>query len=296
MANRHRKEIYRFEGYDIHILGAPRPGLRDLYHGLLRVPWWATFALIVGGYLLLNVLFAVLYLMMGGVANVQSGSFLDAFFFSVQTMGTIGYGAMYPITRAAHFLVVAESVVGLVVTALATGLVFARFSQVRARLMFSRVATISPMDNVPTLTVRIGNERRSAIIDAHFRMTLTRTTRTSEGVTIYRATEMKLMRNRAAALARSWMIAHRIEPGSPLQGDTPESLTATEVEITIEVSGIDDTALQPVHARKVFPAASIVWGARLADVITETEDKMIIDLAKFHDIELTALTESFPYP
>jgi inward rectifier potassium channel len=152
------------------------------------------------------------------------------------------------------------------------------------------------MDGVPTLMVRLGNERRSAIIDAHFRMTLVRTTRTAEGVTIYRATEMSLLRNRAAALARSWMIAHRIEPGSPLHGDTPESLSATEVEITVEVAGVDDTALQPVHARKVFPAASIVWGARLADVITETDNLMILDLAKFHDIEPTAPTESFPYP
>src|SRR5437867_590595 len=102
----HRKEIYRTAAYEVHIVGAPIPGLRDLYHALLRVPWWAAFLIIVGGYLALNAIFALLFYAIGGVANAQAGSFLDAFFFSVQTMGTIGYGTMYPATRAANILVV----------------------------------------------------------------------------------------------------------------------------------------------------------------------------------------------
>src|SRR5690349_16004983 len=117
-----RRETFRTAAYNIHILGAPAPNWRDLYHALLRVPWWAAFAIIVGGYLLLNVLFACLYLWTGGIANARPHSLLDAFFFSVQTMGTIGYGTMVPANTAANVLVVAESVTGLVVTALATGL------------------------------------------------------------------------------------------------------------------------------------------------------------------------------
>src|SRR5262249_47047312 len=162
--------------YEIHILGAPRVGLRDLYHGLLRVPWWAALGTIVGGYLALNAVFATLYLAVGGIANAEPGSFADAFFFSVQTMGTIGYGAMHPAPRVANALVVAESVTGLVVTALATGLVFARFSQTRARVVFSSRAAIGPMDGVPTLMIRVGNERGNRIVDASFRLGLTRTT------------------------------------------------------------------------------------------------------------------------
>src|SRR4030095_13152183 len=163
-ARRHRKEILRTEAYNIHVIGAPAPGVRDLYHALLRVPWWATFAVIVGSYLGLNAIFAVLYLWAGGIANARPGSFVDEFFFSVQTMGTIGYGTMYPATVAANVLVVAESVTGLLATALATGLVFVRFSQTRARLVFSSKVAIGPLDGAPTLMLRVGNERRGNIV------------------------------------------------------------------------------------------------------------------------------------
>src|SRR5438045_1838977 len=115
-----RKEILRNEDYGFHIIGGPATGLRDLYHALLSVNWWAALSVIVGGYLVLNVIFATGYLLAGGVANAESGSFIDAFFFSVQTMGTIGYGSMFPVSRLANTLVVAESVTGLIVTALAT--------------------------------------------------------------------------------------------------------------------------------------------------------------------------------
>ncbi len=197
-----RKEMLRTASYNIHIIGVPAPGVRDLYHALLRVPWWAAFTIIVGGYLLLNGIFALLYLWIGGVANVRPGSVLDAFFFSVQTMGTVGYGSMYPASTAANVLVVAESVTSLVVTALATGLVFVRFSQTRARLVFSSKVAVGPMDGVPTLMLRVGNERRGNIVGTQFRLTFTRTSKTAEGVTIYRLEELPLVRSRAPELDR----------------------------------------------------------------------------------------------
>src|SRR5205823_969491 len=138
---------------------------------------------------------------------------------------------MYPSSAAANVLVVMESVTGLVVTAVATGLVFVRFSQVRPRVQFSAKATIGRMDGVPTLTIRVGNERRNNIVDAHFRITLMRTTRTAEGVTIYRSWELPLVKERAPALSRAWMIMHRIVEGTPLHGDTRESLTTDEAEL-----------------------------------------------------------------
>ncbi len=189
-----RSEVLRSEGYEIRVIGGPAAGLRDLYHSLLRVPWWATLVTIVGGYLLLNTLFAVLFVAVGGVANAKPGSFLDAFFFSVQTMGTIGYGTMYPATRLANAIVVVESVTGLVATALATGLVFVRFSQTRARVAFCSRVAIGPMDGAPTLMMRIGNERRGRIVDATFRLTLMRTTRTGEGMPVYRIADLPLVR------------------------------------------------------------------------------------------------------
>jgi inward rectifier potassium channel len=285
MARPQRKEILRTGAYNIHIIGAPTPGLRDVYHALLRMPWWAAFVVIVGSFLFLNGVFATLYLRFGGVANARPGSLADAFFFSVQTMGTIGYGTMYPASTAANLLVVAESVTGLVLTALATGLVFVRFSQTRARLLFSAKVAIGPMDGVPTLMLRVGNERRGSIVGTEFRLTFTRTSTTSEGMTVYRLEELPLVRARAPALSRSWNVMHRIVEGSPLHGYNAETLAASQGELQLEVSGIDDTSLQPVHARNTWFADSVAWGARLADVLSETPDgDMLLDLRKFHEV------------
>jgi inward rectifier potassium channel len=285
MRRTQRKETYRTAAYNIHVIGAPVPGMRDLYHALLRVPWWAAFTIIVSSYLLLNGLFALMYLELGGVVHARPGSFVDAFFFSVQTMGTIGYGTMYPESGAANWLMVAESVISLILTALATGLVFVRFSQTRARLIFSAKAAIGPMDGVPTLMLRIGNERRGNIVGTEFRLTFTRTSKTAEGVTIYRFEELPLVRSRAPALSRSWNVLHRIVEGSPLHGYDAERLAAVEGELQLEVVGVDDISLQPVHARNTWFAGSVAWGARLADVISETpEGDMILDLRNFHEV------------
>jgi inward rectifier potassium channel len=296
MRTPHPRLIERRETYEIRVIGGPPTGLRDLYHALLRVPWWGALAVIVGGYLALNAMFAALFVTTGGIANAERESFVDAFFFSVQTMGTIGYGTMYPATRLANALVVAESVTGLVVTALATGLVFARFSQTRARVVFSAPAAIAPMDGIPTLMIRVGNERRNQIVGATFRATLMRTTRTAEGVTVYRTDDLALTRDRAPALNRSWMILHYLGPTSPLHGQTPESLAACDAELTLAVAGTDDTSLQPVHAQHTWLHHEIVWGARLADVMSETpEGNLLLDLRRFHELTSTERSDAFPY-
>jgi inward rectifier potassium channel len=285
MVKAHRKEIFRTDAYDIHILGAPAPDFRDLYHSLLRVPWWATLAIIVGSFLLLNGIFALLYLWVGGVAHARPGSLVDAYFFSVQTMGTIGYGSMYPASTAANVLVVAESVVSLLLTALATGLVFARFSQTRARILFSSSVAIGRMDGVPTLMIRVGNERRGTIAGTEFSLTFTRTGTTAEGVTLYRFEDLPLVRSRAPALSRAWTIMHRIVEGSPLHGYDAEKLTQVEGELQLEVAGIDETSLLPVHARHTWLAGSVAWGARLADILSETpEGDVVLDLRHFHEV------------
>lgn len=285
MVHRARPEVVRTKEYEVHIINGARPGTRDLYHGMLTLPWWAAAGAVTVAYLALNALFALGYLATGGLANAQEGSFADAFFFSVQTMGTIGYGAMAPASRAANVLVVLESIVGLAFTALATGLVFVRFSLQRARILFCKTACVSPMDGVPTLALRVGNERRSRIVNAEFRLTLTRTTTTAEGVTMFRTEDLPLVRDRATALSRAWNVMHRIAPGSPLHGATAESLSTEEAELTLLVSGIDDTSLQPVHAIQTWMASDVAFGHRLADIVSSLPNgNVLVDLAKFHDV------------
>jgi inward rectifier potassium channel len=275
--------------YKFYVLNAPRPDLRDVYHWLLRMPFWGIITLIVASYLGLNLLFGALYYLTDGIGNAAPGSFADAFFFSVHTLGTIGYGSLYPASRLANVLVVIESLTGLLVTALATGLMFVRFSQTRPRVVFSRHITIGSYDGVPTLMIRLGNERGNYIFDVMMRLTIQRTTRSAEGVTFYRTLDLPLVREHAPALTRAWTALHTIDNKSPLSGLDAEALIACEAELTLAISGTDDTSLQPVYARYTWYADEILWDMRLADVLTENSDgDMVLDLAQFHEVAAVA--------
>ncbi len=282
---------------EVVVVGAEPHPFRDAYHSVLRMSWPAVLFGIAGAFLFMNLLFAFAYESVGGVVGARHGSIRDAFFFSVQTMGTIGYGSMYPETTAAHLIVVAESVVGLIFTALSTGILFARFSQVTGRLVFSKKATISPMNGVPTLSFRIGNDRASTIFEAQVRVAIIRTEKTTEGVTLYRLYDVELARDRSPALARSWTVMAPITEKSPLFNATPDSCAADEIELAVAVVGTDDTSLQPVHARYRYKLEDIVWGARLADVLSELPDgRLQLDIKRFHDILPTEPTTTFPFP
>jgi len=283
--------------YEIHVLGERRAPLRDFYHALLRRPWRHTIAAISGVFLAANALFAIAYVVSGGVAHAGPRSFVDAFFFSVQTMGTIGYGAMYPESPAANVLVVAESITSLTLTALATGLVFAKFSRSTARLVFTRQAVISPIDGVPTLMFRLSNQRGNRIVDAHITCVLVRKEVSGEGHTFYRMLDLHPTREHALSLSRSWSVMHPIDQRSPLHGKTPDDLAADETEIGVMVVGLDETTMQPVHASHQYFAHQVIWGARHADIITEAPNgDLVLDLDKFHDTAPTAPCASFPYP
>jgi inward rectifier potassium channel len=250
-----------------------------------------------GIFLLLNLLFAFAYAAAGGIAGARPGSIADHFFFSVQTMGTIGYGVMHPTSVLAEALVTAEVIAGVSLVAIASGILFSKFSVPRARMQFAQCATISPFDGVPTLMFRLGNERATEIIEAAVRVVLVRTERTLEGVTFYRMRDLRLERERSPVLARSWTVLHAIDESSPLYGATPESLARDEVEFTLTVIGIDDTSAQNLHARHTYDHSQVRWGARHADMLSERPDGEIqLDMREFHHVVSTAPTPNFPYP
>ncbi len=283
--------------YEVRVVGGRRRPLRDFYHALLELPWAATIATISAAFLAANALFAAVYVEVGGIEHAAAGSFRDAFFFSVQTMGTIGYGAMYPGSTAANVVVVVESIVGLLLTAVATGLVVAKISRPTALVVFSRHAVISLFDGVPTLMFRLGNSRGNQLVDARIRAVLYRSEHLSDGRIYYRQLDLGLVRSHALSLTRSWNVLHPIDRTSPLHGETPESLAAKEIELQVLVIGLDDTSMQTVHAGHRYFAKDIRWGARLADVITELpQGDLLVDLRRFHDVEPTAPTPDFPYP
>ena len=283
--------------YQIQVVGHEEDGwFRDQYHRYLRLSWPAAIGRIVTLYFLVNAAFAAAYLVVGGVEGARAGSFFDAFSFSAQTLGTIGYGAMYPRSHAAQAVAIVESVAGLLATALATGLVFAKFSQPTGRIAFAHHAAIGPVDGVPTLMFRVGNERGNTIVAATVRVEIVRTVKTLEGVTFYRLEDLPLRRDRSSAMNRSWTVMHPIDGLSPLRDATPESLARDEVEFMVTLVGTDDTSYQPVHARRSYEHSALAWGARHADVLSETDaGDLVLDVRRFHDLVPTDAIEGFPY-
>jgi inward rectifier potassium channel len=269
-------------------VGLPRPWLRDVYHQTLQMGWCPF--LLLGGllYIGLNLGFGLLYLLQpGAIANARPGSFKDAFFFSVQTVASIGYGQMYPATTYANVVMTVEAAAGLLILALATGLVFARFSRPTARILFSQVAVIGPHNGRPTLAFRLANQRRNQILQAEVAVTLVRDERTEEGPLIRRFYDLKLARYRSPVFALTFTIMHEIDRDSPLADATAASLKADNTELVVTASGIDETIAQRVHARTSYLPDEILWGHRFVDVIGWTEDgSRVIDYRRFHDTEL----------
>jgi inward rectifier potassium channel len=259
---------------------------RDPYHLLLTVPWTGFVLLICIFYIAINALFALAYLLGGDcIENARPGSFIDAFFFSVQTLASIGYGAMYPKTSYANLIVTIEAIIGVMGIAVMTGLAFARFSRPTARVMFSRVAVIVPHEGVPTLMFRTANQRRNLILEAQMRVYLMRDEITAEGEFMRRISDLKLVRQQTPGFALSWSVMHVIDESSPLYGMTPESLNQTNSLLMISLTGIDETVSQVVHARHSYGANDILWNRRFVDILHHAGNgHRYIDYKHFHDV------------
>ena len=265
--------------------GVPRPRFNDLYFFLTTISWPLLLLLVVALFGFINCLFALGYMIDGGVANARPGSFADAFFFSVQTMATIGYGTMAPRSFVSNILVSIEALSGLTALAVVTGLVFARFSRPTARVRFSRVMVIAPHDGVPALLFRAVNQRSNRIVEAQIHVVLSRWETTREGDTIRRFYDLELSRARNSLFSLSWTVIHPIVEGSPLLGETAASLKAARGVIIASLVGMDESFLQNVHVRNVWVTDDIVWGARFVDVLHELPDgTFLIDYSRFDDV------------
>jgi inward rectifier potassium channel len=267
-------------------VGHAKDGWKDAYHFLLTMPLAAFFGVMGAAYLGVNALFGLVYMVVGGVDGVKPGDFSDAFFFSVQTLGTIGYGQMAPRTPAAEAVVTVESFFGLFNLAIATGLLFARISRPTARVMFSDRAVVTLHDGVPTLMFRAANRRRNRIVEAEVTVNIMRDWTTREGSRMRGFETLATVRSRSPVFALTWQIMHRIDEASPLFGQTTETLMTQRAEIVVVLRGLDETFAQTIHARTSYMPEEIVWGARLADVFSRAADgRPVIDYTRFHDIE-----------
>jgi inward rectifier potassium channel len=257
----------------------------DFYHRLLTIPPWMLFLVLAAAYVAFNLAFAGLYLLQSGsIANAGSRSFTDAFFFSVQTMATIGYGDMHPATLYANLLVTVEVLLGMTGLAVTSGLVFARFSRPTARVMFSDVAVIVGHDGVASLMFRAANRRRNQILEAQVTVMLLRDEISGEGIEMRRFHDMAVARPRTPMFTLTWMVIHPIDEASPLFGESRESLLRSHAQIIVSIIGIDETFSQTIHARHTYDAAAIRWNHRFADILARAEDgHRQIDYRRFHD-------------
>jgi inward rectifier potassium channel len=267
-------------------LGIARFNRHDVYHVIMSLTWPRFFACAVVVYLLANLVFASAYAL-GDHAISNANSFSDCFFFSVETLATVGYGNMSPATFYGHCVATIEIITGMLSMAVITSLVFARFSKPTARILFSRVAVITPYDGVPTLMLRVANQRRSYILEAAAAMVLVRNEDTKDGHNLTRFHDLKLERARSPMFALSWLIMHRIDETSPLYGVSGDEIKDRDMRLAVTLSGVDETFAAGITARHTYGHEDILFERRFVDIFSDGDHPRhrYLDLARFHDME-----------
>ena len=260
---------------------------RDLYANLISTSWPKLALLVVAIYLAVNTAFALTYLALGdSIAHARPGSFQDAFFFSVQTMATIGFGRLYPVGIAANIVVTVEALVGFSFLATSAGLFFAKFSRPTARVLFSRVAVIGPFDGAPHFMFRVANERGNGIVDVGMQAMILHTERQPDGSRRRLFRELKLVMPRVPFLQLNWTGMHLIDEQSPLWGETRESLAESEAEIIVMLTGLEESFSQSVHARYSYIAEEIHFGMAFEDILMLRDDNQLeVSYDRFHDVK-----------
>ena len=279
------EQVIRLGGREIVTEGLRLNFWADISHRCMTASWPAFILGAAAVFLAFNAVFGLLYFIGDHpIANVKTRDYIDYFYFSIETLSTAGYGDMHPQTHYGHLIATIELFTGIFSMSLMTGLVFARFSRPSARLLFANNPVIAPHDGVPTLMVRLANERHNIIGNATARLWLFKDIVTAEGHEVRRFYELPLMRNESPALALSWTLYHVIDEQSPLHQLTADDLAASDVSLVVVVSGYDVVAAQTVHARKPYEHHEILFGRRYADVLgTSPDGRVKIDYGRFHD-------------
>jgi inward rectifier potassium channel len=265
--------------------GMPQRIWQDLYHRALMVRWPLFFVSLALLFLLLNTTFATLYMLGDApIANQYPPGFGGAFFFSVETLATVGYGDMHPQTVYAHWVATLEIFVGMSSIALATGLIFARFSRPRAKIIFARYAVVRPLDGRMTLMVRSANGRQNVIAEARARLRILRKETSVEGYPLRKLYDLTLVRDQHPIFKLGWVVMHIIDESSPLFGETAESLKGSDMMLMLTLEGVDESTAQTMQGRHSWSCDQIFWNHRYVDIMSEQDGVSHIDYALFDDI------------
>lgn len=260
---------------------------QDLYHFCMTVSWPRFFATWAGMFLAFNLTWALLYAAVpGSVDNLDPPGYLGAFFFSVETLATVGYGYMHPGNLYGHLLASTEIFIGLTSLAFVTGVMFARFSRPTARFVFSEVGVVRPLDGRPVLMFRAANARSNIVMEATAQLRMLRRTVSAEGYVMRRVVDVPLVRNQQPMFALGWNLIHIIDEASPLYGETDASLAASDTAFNLTLSGTDETTGQVLMARKGYAANAIRWGHSFRDMGSTAPDGTDhFDFGRIHEVE-----------
>jgi inward rectifier potassium channel len=280
------RHLIGISGREIETRGLADGFWTDLYHRAMTVSWPVFFGTAAIIFILLNAVFAFLYwLGHDPIANVAANEPLGFFYFSVETLATVGYGDMHPQTHYGHLVVTIEIFTGMSFLAVMFGLIFSRFSRPRARFIFANHPVVTIHNGRPALMIRLANERNNTISQALARLWLIRMETTAEGHDFRRYYELPLSRSEHPMFMLSWSIFHIIDESSPLYGMTAADLAAGDTAFTLNVSGVDDNSAQYLYARKLYSHRDIRWNHRYRDITSFSgEGAMVIDYTVFHEI------------
>ena len=290
MRRRARHIRVRSGQFEFVKINAKKFDWRDTYHFILTLTWPGFAGLIFGLYLLINVVFAALYMLDAhAVAEMPPGSFLHAFFFSVETLATVGYGHMYPDSVYGHLISMFEIMVGMFGLAVITGLIFVRFSRPTARIHFSKIAVIAPFDGVPNLMIRVANLRHQAMVEPDFRMILLRSIMTAEGDEVRRFRSLTLDFDHLITFPAVLTVRHRIDEESPLFGMTPEDFQQQDIRIVASIVGVETVIVAPVQGFVDYNYDQIQWNRRFVEIYAQNEQgDWTVDYGRIDETEEAA--------
>lgn len=294
--NTRRRLLNRDGSFNVVRKKLPFFGSLSPYHYLLTISWGRFHLLVIGSYLLFNLIFASAYYMAGrdslaGIEGVAEQSlFMEGFFFSVQTSTTIGYGRIAPAGMTANVLASVEALFGLLGFALATSLMFARFSRPEAKILYSERAIIAPYRGINGLMFRLANERNNQLIQVGVQVLLSRMEAGPAG-RIRRFHLLGLERDQVTFFPLTWTVVHPIDDASPLRGVSEEEFLATDPELLVLLSATDDTSGQLIHSRSSYTGEEFVWGAKFSDVFDQSSGGTIaVDLDRIHRYDRVPLS------
>ena len=281
-----RSQLVKIGEREIETLGLRQGFWTDLYHRSMTVYWPAFFGTAALIFVVLNAVFALIYSIGDRpIANVDNESLLGFFYFSIETLATVGYGDMHPQTEYGHLVATVEIFTGMCFLAVLTGLVFARFSRPRARFVFADHPVVTTRQRHQTLMIRMANARHNTISRANARLWLIRAERSPEGDQLRRFYEMKLERHEHPMFVLSWTLFHTIDKDSPLHGANASELVRSEALLVLNVGGLDDASAQQLYARRVYSGQDIRWGYRYQDIASVSpQGRFLLDYTRFHDV------------